>query len=476
MPIKTLLSDNGNCLTYKVTGTFRFSEFIDADRDFFSNPDNGNKLNYTIIDYSDAVDIIHSVRDLDTVSNNAKAIAKTYNRAIVAILADHSMIQSYSDMWGKFAKQLGWKYKVFTERSSMEEWLLANVSSKYDGLITQSSIIESRNKRKRAGLENLGFILDPLSVYFEVSTALILSYHDDVIEVLENNSSAEDGPYKIGASESMVDSNSYFEFIIKHDTELYIPNANLEQQWENNPSLPFGLLSFIGLPIHRPTGEIFGIVCLMNEEPIRLDNQKNEVLFGTRDTLESQLKLKSDHDTIYKHLGEILDLQISLEKESKCDYLTGFYNRKNFLEMSDSELSRSRRNNTQLSFIFCDIDHFKRINDKHGHDAGDEVLKRFSALIKENIRTYDIVWRWGGEEFLILLPETNASSAEDVADKLRAIIESAIFLYDQKKVQVTVSFGVSEISKDEEINDFLIRLDKLLYKAKQAGRNLVMSA
>ncbi|MFT7128856.1 MAG: diguanylate cyclase (GGDEF)-like protein [Gammaproteobacteria bacterium] len=476
MPITPHVTDNGNCLTYKVTGTISLSEFIETERDFFSSPNNSKKLCYLIVDFSEAVDIIHSINDVDNLSNNTKKLAKTFTNVLVAILSDHLMIQSYSNIWGKFAEQLGWKYKIFTETESMEEWLLANVSKRYDGFITQSSVIENKNKKKQAGLENLGFILDPLSMYFDVSTALILSYHDDAVEVLQNNSASENGFYKMGTTEKLLGSNSFFEFVINNKSELYIPDASLEEQWASNPSIALGFLSFIGLPIRRPSGEIFGLVCLMDSKPIHLDSKKNKVLFGTRDTLESQLKLKSDNDTIYKHLGEILDLQISLEKESKTDYLTGFYNRKNFLDISESEFSRSKRNNTNLSFIFCDIDHFKKINDKHGHDAGDEVLKRFSSLIKENIRTYDIVWRWGGEEFLILLPETNCASAEDVADKLRAIIDNAIFIYDQKKVHVTVSFGVSEISKTEKINDFLIRLDELLYKAKKEGRNLVVSA
>lgn len=476
MPITPLLSDNGNCLTYKVTGTISLSEFIETEKVFFSNPDNAKKLCYLVVDYSEAVDVVHSINDVDNLSNNTKIVAKKYTNALVAILSDHLMIQTYSNIWGRFAEKLGWKYKIFTERASMEEWLLANVSKKYDGLITHSSVIENRNKKKRAGLENLGFILDPLSMYFDVSTALILSYHDNVVEVLQNNSAAENGFYKIGATEALLESNSFFKYVINNKSELYVPDAKLEAQWDKNPSLTLGLVSFIGLPIRRPTGEIFGLVCLMDSKPILLDSKKNNVLFGTRDTLESQLKLKSDNDTIYRHLGEILDLQISLEKESKTDYLTGFYNRKNFIDISESEFSRSKRNNTSLSFIFCDIDHFKKINDEHGHDAGDCVLENFSTLVRENIRTYDIVWRWGGEEFLILLPETNCASAEDVADKLRAIIDNAVFLYNQKKVHVTVSFGVSEISKTEKINDFLIRLDQLLYKAKKEGRNLVVSA
>lgn len=476
MPIQPHLSDNGNCLTYKVTGTISLIELIETNRYFLSNPDNSRKLSYLIVDFSEAIDIIYSIGDVDDLSNKTKIIAKTFTNTLVAILSDHLMIQSYSYIWGKLAEKLGWKYKIFTERASMEEWLLANLSNKYDGLITQSSIIENRKKRKRAGLENIGFILDPLSMYFGVSTALILSYHDGVVEVLQNNTAAENGFYKIGTTETLLDSNSFFEFVINNKAELYVPDATLEGQWDNNHSLALGFLSFIGLPIRRPTGEIFGLVCLLDSKPIRLDSKKNDVFFGTRDMLESQLKLKSDNDTIYKHLGEILDLQISLEKESKTDYLTGFYNRKNFLDIAESEFSRSKRNNTNLSFIFCDIDHFKKINDIYGHDAGDDVLKRFSTLIRENIRTYDIVWRWGGEEFLILLPETNCAGAEDVAEKLRAIIDNTFFLYGQKKVHTTVSFGVAEISKTEKINDLLIRLDQLLYKAKNGGRNVVVSA
>ena len=155
------------------------------------------------------------------------------------------------------------------------------------------------------------------------------------------------------------------------------------------------------------------------------------------------------------------------------DNLTGIYNRHMFLEVFEKELANQSRYDRDLSLIMFDIDHFKRINDTHGHGAGDRVLKHLAVLVGDNLRKSDTFARWGGEEFLILLTETDRDSARRVAESLRSRIESHRFNGIQG---MTCSFGITEVREGESsTNDIIDRADKLLYRAKGKGRNRVVA-
>ena len=160
-----------------------------------------------------------------------------------------------------------------------------------------------------------------------------------------------------------------------------------------------------------------------------------------------------------------------LERLSSMDKLTSIYNRHYFLSQSEREFERANRYAQAISLLMFDVDHFKGINDQFGHDTGDEVLKGLATLIGHQIRKQDVFARWGGEEFLILMPETGLAGAMTVAEKLRSLVESSTIC---KQRQVTISIGVAEKSGAEKNVDQLIsRVDTALYKAKQAGRNRV---
>lgn len=155
------------------------------------------------------------------------------------------------------------------------------------------------------------------------------------------------------------------------------------------------------------------------------------------------------------------------------DNLTGIYNRHMFLEVFEKELANQSRYDRELSLIMFDIDHFKRINDTYGHGVGDQVLSKLAVLVGDNLRKSDTFARWGGEEFLILLTETDRDSAKSVAESLRSRIES--HRYD--RIQgITCSFGVTEVREgDSSTNEIIDRADKLLYRAKGEGRNRVIT-
>lgn len=171
------------------------------------------------------------------------------------------------------------------------------------------------------------------------------------------------------------------------------------------------------------------------------------------------------------------EMEARLREMAKTDSLTGVSNRRHFFERAEAELQRSRRYGRPLSVFMLDLDHFKAVNDTHGHEAGDRVLVAVTGLINERLRDVDVLGRMGGEEFAVLFPETAAGQAASVADRIREVVEQAKVPVDGGHVSVTVSIGVAELRDADRTMDALMRrADKTLYKAKELGRNRVIVA
>lgn len=163
-----------------------------------------------------------------------------------------------------------------------------------------------------------------------------------------------------------------------------------------------------------------------------------------------------------------------LEVLAVTDPLTQIYNRRKLHEVLLYEINRKYRYKSDLSIVMCDIDHFKKINDVYGHNAGDNVLKFITQVIKDNIRESDVFARWGGEEFVVLMPNTDITSAHMVANKLKEKVAGADF---PDVGHVTASFGVALFNSDTDTADsFINRSDTALYQAKESGRNEVKIA
>ncbi len=171
-------------------------------------------------------------------------------------------------------------------------------------------------------------------------------------------------------------------------------------------------------------------------------------------------------------------LQDQLERQANQDYLTGLFNRRHFLEQGQVEFARMLRYGEALSVFMLDVDHFKNINDTHGHKAGDTVLQKLSDLLRLTLRTVDIIGRFGGEEFAVLLPETDLKVAAEVAERLREIIaRTGAELEDGWQLQYTVSIGVAALKDGHTSLDMLLnQADKALYQAKATGRDRVCVA
>jgi diguanylate cyclase (GGDEF)-like protein len=164
-----------------------------------------------------------------------------------------------------------------------------------------------------------------------------------------------------------------------------------------------------------------------------------------------------------------------LDLISKTDPLTGIYNRRFIIEKMEEERTRFRRYGKRFSLIIIDIDFFKKVNDAWGHDCGDHVLVETSKQLKTLLREQDCLARWGGEEFLILLPETDADGAEVLAERLRLSIEEKAFEYRKKRIFVTLTLGISEYSDNISVDDAIRKADNALYEGKNRGRNCVVA-
>lgn len=169
--------------------------------------------------------------------------------------------------------------------------------------------------------------------------------------------------------------------------------------------------------------------------------------------------------------SELESANCELKRLSGIDKLTQADNRQRLDEVLQEELKRNDRYGTGLSVVILDLDHFKEINDSYGHPVGDMVLKEIAGILKNNVRGCDTAGRWGGEEFLIVLPQTDLYNAMAAAEKIRSVMEQTEF---PVAGHVTCSFGVASIRKDDDQDKLLSRADKALYEAKRKGRNRVV--
>ena len=207
---------------------------------------------------------------------------------------------------------------------------------------------------------------------------------------------------------------------------------------------------------------------------LREIKEKNFLLLQSNEKLEKLSKELENRVTEKTKSLEIANKKLKLL--STIDPLTQIYNRRFFEESIKNEIEKAKRYGTNLSFILLDIDFFKTVNDRFGHQIGDEVLISFSKLIKDNIRKIDIFSRIGGEEFAIILPHTKIDEANALALKLKDVVENNILLKEGFEIKFTVSMGISSLNLiNQTYSDIFKAADENLYKAKDLGRNMVIS-
>ena len=188
--------------------------------------------------------------------------------------------------------------------------------------------------------------------------------------------------------------------------------------------------------------------------------------------LEAVVEERTRH--LNQEIARRKELEDELRQLANTDALTGATNRRHFLELCDKELQRARRYGRPMALLMMDVDHFKRINDSHGHALGDEVLKRLVETCQADLRGQDVLGRLGGEEFAVVMPECTLEAAETVAERLRRTLAANTVPAAGESVNFTISIGVVDWAPERSLEATLERADKAMYAAKSAGRNRVV--
>ena len=205
-----------------------------------------------------------------------------------------------------------------------------------------------------------------------------------------------------------------------------------------------------------------------------LDAGADDYLIKPYNPAELQSRIRAGV-RIIKLNNQLEQANQTLQVMASTDVLTSLLNRGAIMNVLQEEISRARRENTSIAVVMADIDHFKAINDTHGHIAGDHVLREFSVLMKSGVRTYDSVGRYGGEEFLMIMPNIGEPASNEVVERLRNKVEEFSFRADGQILNLTSSFGIAwgKPGTDLQADDFIRVSDNMLYTAKKEGRNCV---
>ena len=217
----------------------------------------------------------------------------------------------------------------------------------------------------------------------------------------------------------------------------------------------------IGMPVTTPVERLAAMLCFV----LTIGQCAFVGLYGS-----------SLRKMLYNRSSELKKAYNRIEELAELDELTGSFNRRCIMRMLDDAIARARRVKTPCSIALIDLDWFKRINDAYGHPTGDEVLRTFAITVFANIRSIDRFGRYGGEEFLLVLPDTPDDSAIRILDRLRTIVAELDWSAFSPGMQVTISAGIATLKPDETPDTLLARADSALYAAKARGRNRVASA
>ncbi len=259
---------------------------------------------------------------------------------------------------------------------------------------------------------------------------------------------------------------SFCAHTILESDVFVVPNALDDIRFADNPLVTGqpNIRFYAGIPLEVQDGIRIGSLCAIDNEPREMNEEQLEILKDLSEMVKSELaavKLTS------AHMELIADLK-SVERAALIDPLTRLWNRRSAEKLLERELHAAVCNGTELSLALVDIDHFKQVNDQHGHDVGDAVLKSFSRVLLAEMRRSDSVCRWGGEEFLLILPECKQEGVQSLLERVMQAIRS-----NEEPLAITASIGVVCLRPDEHtpLTPALKLADEALYSAKKAGRN-----
>lgn len=248
---------------------------------------------------------------------------------------------------------------------------------------------------------------------------------------------------------------SFCTHALTSDDVMVVEDATRDPRFANNPFVTAtdGIRFYAGAPLNTKEGYKLGTLCVVDHIPRRINQRDRDLL---------------------KDMAAIVVNEMELRRRVGTDVLTGLYTRRFLEELGEREIARTRREGTPFSTAFIDVDKFKSINDTLGHAAGDAVLRAIGPACRRALRTSDLLGRFGGEELVLLLPNTSLEHALPVLERVRQEV-AAMDVSELRGRQVTASIGAAELGDgDQSIADLLARADTALYRAKETGRNRVV--
>jgi diguanylate cyclase (GGDEF)-like protein len=264
--------------------------------------------------------------------------------------------------------------------------------------------------------------------------------------------------------------------VINNRAPLVVPDVTKHALFGIVPVAPsFQIRGFAAAPLITTTGHLVGVIGLLDFEPLTLTAEQIDLLMKAAQRIGDELEHQYHGELARAELAEHLRSEenwAALERLALTDPLTALSNRRAGERALEREVARARRSGSPFSIALLDLDHFKQINDVHGHAVGDDVLCEVSRILTSTFRASDLAVRWGGDEFLVLLPDVTLAGAAVFADRARLLVESLSF---SGIPNVTVSGGIVEVRPDEDPRAAITRADAKLYQAKRAGRNRVQA-
>lgn len=369
------------------------------------------------------------------------------------------LLTSFNLNENDFLKSLPY-FKFYEKSFKLKDTNLKNINK--IGIITSFNTEEkiSRIKKNYPEAEVIEYdsIKNLIRSLFNKSTNIVYAPEEIILTYIKNNNldNIEYINTNIGTNILPVSMSFHNEsYILRSIISKAIKSISLEQhQAIRNKWIPLVFQNNIDwMQIWRISSFILVIIILL---------------------IYKQMALRKINKKLSLKQKELTFMNIKLKELSELDYLTQLYNRRYFENVINDILMLERRLNNDTALLMFDIDDFKKVNDTYGHSAGDEVLIELSKLLKKEGRNSDIIARNGGEEFIILLPNTSIKGAKEHSEDLRKSIEELVVTVDDIKIQITVSMGLTSISSKDIVRDVLIRVDNNLYKAKDKGKNRVV--